>query len=97
MSRLKNLPRLSWKLATLVIVGPQLRTPLEPPDTIVLCFSMGFEVALNWDPTMHRVISVSCSITLDRCNFFLVWICLFDMMFACAELILQQELNLAVG
>ena len=65
----KILHELSERLASLSIMGAQLRTLFKSLLTIVLLYSCGSKGALNWAPMMPRNISLSGNYTSDRCYF----------------------------
>ena len=50
----KNVPQLPEGLASLGMIGAQLRVPLKPPGIILLWCSMGFKGALSWSPIMLK-------------------------------------------
>ena len=65
---MRGLPRLqkrvhwlSERLASLGIMREQFRAPLKPPNTIVLWFTGGIRIAVNWSPMMSRDASFSDS------------------------------------
>ena len=55
------------RLASLCIMGDQLRAPLKPLPTLVLWWSEGIQGVLNWSPTMPRDASLSDSYTSEGC------------------------------
>ena len=62
----KKLHPLSERLASLSIMGAQLRASLKSPNIIVLWWSDVFEGALNWAPMMSRDARFSDSYTSNR-------------------------------